>query len=425
MTTHDLVVVGGGFAGTMAVLAASTRGMDVAWIAEDVGPNAQSGRWHAHLHRGRLYDPTREADLIAELQQNAAFWWSAAVRRFHTDIPTMAIGPNAAWADEFRRVLGGQRGERAHPGFLRRDAVAILTDEAILQGPRFLATAGAEAARRSTLHRGRCVSLSRRGGDWVARVGEGEHALNVRGRTAIVATGVAIDELVPHGIHLDHAHGIRLSRMLVLRGRLPRAAAIVPSRSAGGLFLASREVRDGSGDRVWLVSDGFNSPGSTSPGASTDGWWACSIIERLYGYVRARLLDDTSAAAYIAPKSRLEASPTRVPARGIAVDADARFVALTPSKGSASPSAAIDALHALHPDPAPVADRIAALADTLTRAPTHRTAFQEEWETMHPRVPTRDLRVPGIEALEAGAALFAPTASEVRPLGGSLLFRSA
>ena len=419
MTTHDLVVIGGGMAGTMAVLAASTRGMDVAWIADAVGPTAQSGRWHAHLHRGRLYDPVREADLIAELHRSAAFWWSDPVRRFHTGIPTLAVGPDLGWATEFRRMLVGAHGERTHPRFLQRDAVAVRTDEAILDGPRFLTVACATAAQRSTHFPGRCVELTRVAGTWAARVGgdAGEDGVTVRARSAVVATGVAVDELIPPETRLDRRHGTRLARMLVLRGRLPRVAAIVPSRAAGGLFLASREVEDGSGARVWLVSDGFSSPGATSPGALTDAWWACSIVERLYGFVRPEVLDELRAAAYVAPKSRLESSPTQVPARGISVDAAARLVALTPSKGSTSPTAAIDALHALHPDPLPLPERIAALAETLAGAPSPLAVFREAWQTLDPRISIRDLRDPGMDALEVGAALFEP--------GGTRLVRRA
>lgn len=422
---HDVLVVGGGLAGTMAAIVAAERGLDAVWIADEVGPDAQSARWHAHVHRGRLYDPVREADLIAELQINASFWWSDPVRRFHTGTPTVAIGPDRAWADGFRRVLEGDRDEDVAPSYLRADAVAVRTDEAILDGPRFIAAARAVAASRVSVVRGRCVAL--RGGDaqWSARVRTSSGEEEARARSVVLATGIDIDELVPSGTRLDHPYDTRLSRMLVLRGRLPRAAAIVPSRASGGLFFASREVRDRPGERVWLVSDGFNSPGSVSPGALTDAWWACSITERLYGYVREPLLDGARAAAYVAPKSRLAASPTQVPARGISVDAGARLVALIPSKGSASPSAAVDALSALHPDPMPLRDRLLRLARTLETAPRAGHPLREQWEDLDPSVPLRELREPGIDALDAGAALFGAERARAMRRSDSLAARRA
>src|SRR5438094_9565951 len=135
---------------------------------------------------------------------------------------------------------------------------------------------------------GRATRLRRIGGNrWEAEALTADGApRRVAARAAVLATGVGAERLVPPGMQLSCGLGARLSRMRVLRGALPRAAAIVPSRSAGGLFFASREVPGSSGrERVWLVSDGFSSPGVVSPGALTDGWWTCSVLERLQGFI--------------------------------------------------------------------------------------------------------------------------------------------
>ena len=409
MSRHDLVVVGGGIAGTLAVLTGVSRGLDVAWIADDVHPEDQSAHWHGHLHRGRLYDPEREADLIAELAENVPFWWSDDIVPFHAGIDTIAVGPDFAWADEFRRFLRGARGEEARFDFLRSDAVAVHTDEAILDGPRFLRAATHAAAAGSSLHHARCSCLHRTpAGEWQAVVDvPGGDAVTVRAGHAILATGTAVSELIPDGIRLDRAHGARLSRMLVLRGDLPRAAAIVPSRAAGGLFFASREIADSTSERIWLVSDGFSSAGTTSPGALTDAWWACSVMERMYGFVKEDVFEGIRAAAYIAPKSRLDASPTQVPAHGFAVDPENAFAALTPSKWSASPTAAVNALDRLLPDPSSVRDRLDDMV-RLIRASgePHGRVIAETWETLDAELLVSDLRRPGTVALETAARMF-------------------
>lgn len=410
MTRHELVVIGGGIAGTLAVLAAASRGIDVAWIADEVGPLDQSAHWHGHLHRGRLYDPIREADLIAELAENVPFWWDERVLAYHAGIDTIAVGPDFAWADEFRRFLRGARGEEARIAFLRGDAVAVHTDEAILDGPRFLRAATAAAESAAAVHRSRCTALRRTGtAGWQASADvPGGDVLTVRADRVILATGTRLGELLPPDVRLDRAPGYRLSRMLVLRGPLPRAAAIVPSRAAGGLFFASREIPGSTTERIWLVSDGFSSEGVRSPGALTDAWWACSVVERMYGFVREDVFGDVRAAAYVAPKSRLDASPTEVPAHGFAADDGSAFVALTPSKWSSSPTAAVNALHRLMPDDVLVESRLAAIVELITGASGAGAApmIEETWQTLDPAIPVSDLRRPGQAALVAAARMF-------------------
>ena len=408
---HDLVVIGGGVAGTMAVLAAASRGLDVAWIADRISLEDQSAHWHGHLHRGRLYDPVREADLIDELSRNVAFWWSDAAVRFHTDVATIAVGPDQEWAAEFERERLGRPARRSpSPAYLRDDVASVRTDEAILDGPAFLGAATRAAASRATRIDGRCVALAQRAGTWEARWRDEDGTPGVaRAATAILATGTDVPALLPAAVRLDRVVDARLSRMLVLRGELPKAAAIVPSRSAGGLFFASREVpgaRSGA-ERVWLVSDGFSSPGTDSRGGLTDGWWACSVLERLSGFVREDVLAGTRVGGYRAAKSRLESSPAEVPAEGYALDTDRSFVSLTPSKWSTSPTSAAQALAALRPDPLPVASRIAAMVELLGDVSAHASQpFQETWQGLDAWVPYRALRAAGTAALRSAASVF-------------------
>jgi glycine/D-amino acid oxidase-like deaminating enzyme len=408
---HDVVVVGGGVAGTMAVLAAASRGLDVAWIADRVGPEDQSAHWHGHLHRGRLYDPVREADLIDELSRNVAFWWSDAAVRFHTDVATIAVGPDQRWAAEFQRDRLGRPARRSpSPAYLRDDVASVRTDEAILDGPAFLGAASRAASSRAQRVLGRCSALTQRPGGWEARWRAEDGTAGVaRARTAILATGTEVPALLPRTVRLDRVVDARLSRMLVLRGDLPKAAAIVPSRSSGGLFFASREVpgaRSGA-ERVWLVSDGFSSPGTASRGGLTDGWWACSVLERLSAFVRDDVLLGTRVGGYRAAKSRLESSPTEVPAEGFALDADRSFVSLTPSKWSTSPTSAAQALGALLPDALPVASRIAAMVELIAEVSAHvAQPFEETWRGIDRWVPYGALRTAGADALRSAAGVF-------------------
>ncbi len=418
---HDLVVVGGGVAGTMAVLAAASRGLDVVWIADRIGLEDQSAHWHGHLHRGRLYDPVREADLIDELSRNVAFWWSDAAVRFHTDVATIAVGPDQEWAAEFERERLGRPARRSpSPAYLRDDVASVRTDEAILDGPAFLGAATRAAASRATRIDGRAVALAQRAGTWEARWRAEDGTAGVaRAATAILATGTEVPALLPAAVRLDRVVDARLSRMLVLRGELPKAAAIVPSRSAGGLFFASREVpgaRSGA-ERVWLVSDGFSSPGTASRGGLTDGWWACSVLERLSGFVREDVLAGTRVGGYRAAKSRLESSPAEVPAEGYALDTDRSFVSLTPSKWSTSPTSAAQALAALLPDPLPVASRIAAMVELLGDVSAHASQpFRETWQGLDAWVPYGALRAAGTAALRSAASVFDEPAGVVAPV---------
>jgi hypothetical protein len=196
--------------------------------------------------------------------------------------------------------------------------------------------------------------------------------------------------------------------MLVLRGSLPPAAAIIPSRSAGGLFFASRTVPGTRGERVWLVSDGYSSPGSHSPGALTDGWWVCSVLERLGGFIDPGLLADLSVGGYLAPKSRLLSSPTQVPAHGFAVDRSDSLVALVPAKWSTAPTTAAAALHALIPDPVPAVARAAGIGALLAAAPLLPVpAFAETWQSVDRYEPVAALRDPGLTALRRASRLLA------------------
>lgn len=405
--SHDLVVVGGGIAGTMAVLTAVARGLDTAWIAEPVSATDQSAHWHGHLHRGRLYDPVREAALIEELGRNVAFWWSNAVVGFHADVETVALGADERWAAAFSRRIGRTSSGAVRPGYLGDDVAFVRTDEAVLDGPAFLAAATAVAETLVTRIDGRCTSLRHGKGRWTAQalLATGE-SRQVRAATTVIAAGTATADLLPPGLQLTATPDTRLSRMLVLRGALPPAAAIVPSRSAGGLFFASRPVPGATDEHVWLVSDGYSSPGTASPGALTDGWWICSVLERLATVVHEDLLAGLEVGGYLAPKSRLLSSPTQVPAQGFALDVDRSLVAMIPSKWSSSPTTAAAALDALLPDTVPAVARAAGLSDLLALAPAGaRPSFAETWRSVDRYLPMTQLREPGLAALRAAALL--------------------
>jgi len=411
MKNNTLLVVGGGVAGTMAVIAAVSRGFDVTWVADRISPHDQSAHWHGHLHRGRLYDPERETDLIDELSCNASFWWSDAIRPFHTGTPTIAIGPDERWATSFRERLTGPRWHQSRTSFLRSDSTAVGTDEAILDGPAFLDAAYRAALRGAAHILGRCDSLRLRSdGSWSADISAalGGH-LEVTAAGVILATGAAVPELVPDEVNLDLRFGARLSRMLVLRGTLPRAAAIVPSRAAGGLFFASREIVDDPSGRAraWLVSDGFSSPGTDSPGDLTDGWWSCSVIERLLRFVREEVLEDVAVSGYLATKFRLASSPAQVPAKGVSVDLEHSFVALAPSKWSTAPTSAINAIDAIVSDPLAVDDRIDAMARLVgAEAVEPLSRFDETWQTLTKWVPFTSLTTPGLDSLKTAASIY-------------------
>lgn len=418
---HDVVVIGGGIAGTLAVLAAADRGLDVAWVADSVGPDAQSAHWHGHLHRGRLYDPVREAELVGEIGENVPFWWSSPVVRFHTPLATVALGLEKAWATDFHRQFGGSVGNRSQstPAYAKAGVYSVTTDEAVLDGPAFLSTARDLASSNGRLHRGCCIELVQRpDGTWqaIGRGPAGDLAV-VRARMVILATGTRASELLPPSVRIQPKPGLRLARMLVLRGPLPPAAAIIPSRAAGGLFFDSREMpgRTDGAERVWLVSDGFSSPGTTSPGQLTDAWWACSVLERLGMFVRRDLLKRSVVGAYRAPKSRVESSPTQVPATGFGIDPERRFVSLMPSKWTTAPSSAVAALHALVPDPLPASARLLRVTDRFeARQQEGAARFPETWETVRAWVPVADLLKPGMSALRSAARIFPDVAGDSR-----------
>jgi len=395
----------------MAVVAAVSRGFDVIWVADRITLHDQSAHWHGHLHRGRLYDPERETDLIDELSRNARFWWSDAIRPFHTDIQTIAIGPDERWANSFRERLTEPRRPQSETSFLRSDSTAVDTDEAILDGPAFLDAAYRTAMRGATRILGRCDSL-RLGddGSWSADISTalGEQ-VEVTVAGVILATGAAVPQLVPDEVNLDLQFGARLSRMLVMHGALPRTAAIVPSRAAGGLFFASREIVDDSSGRAraWLVSDSFSSPGTHSPGDLTDGWWSCSVIERLLRFVREEVFEDVTVGGYLATKFRLASSPAQVPAKGVSVDLEHSFVALAPSKWSTAPTSAINAIDAIIPDPLSLDDRIDAMTQLLgAEAVAPLSRFDETWQTLTRWVPFTSLTTPGLDSLRNAASIY-------------------
>jgi hypothetical protein len=225
----------------------------------------------------------------------------------------------------------------------------------------------------------------------------------------VLATGASVPDLVPAEVDLDLGFGARLSRMLVLKGVLPRAAVIVPSRAAGGLFFASRDIADDPAGhtRAWLVSDGFSSPGTESPGVITDGWWTCSVIERLLGFVTEETLRDVSVSGYLATKFRLASSPAHVPALGVSADRRRSFAALVPSKWSSAPTSAIDALDAIKPDPLSVSDRLASISQILGATPAEPVSrFEETWQVARTSVPFAAVTTPGVESLEAAASIY-------------------
>ncbi len=399
----DLVVVGGGVAGTLTVLLAALRGLEVAWVAPPVGPADQSAHWHGYLHRGAFFNPRTEATLIADLAENWTFWAGADLARFRQRVDTHAVAPTALWAEGFadRIRSAPQVGEVE---WLPAGTITVPTGEGVLDGPEFLAAAHAAAAACATRIVEPCRSIRRDGDGWRAIMRSGS---SVTARQAIIAAGPATAGLVA-GLVPTRRVTVRASRMLVLRGAaLPQAALIAPSHQNGGLFLASR-VGPG-GEAVWLVSDNFSTPAEEGVDPLLDAWWACSMVERLAGLVGDELLHGTTATAYVAAKSSLRTEDVLVPSDGVVVDDTGGLACLTPAKWSNCPTTAHEVLTSLghrlvwddlHPQ---LSARIAAATPEPAR-------IVETWQTLGTGTPTERLRTPGLPTLLAARDIFAAAA---------------
>lgn len=399
----DLLVVGGGVAGTLTVLLAALRGLDVAWLAPPVGPLDQSAHWHGYLHRGAFFNPRTEASLIADLAENWAFWAGTDLVRFRQRVDTHAVAPTALWAEGFAdRIRSAPR--TGAVDWLPAGTITVPTGEGVLDGPEFLAAAHAAATACAVRLAEPCASITRDGGGWRATTRSGRA---VTARQAIVAAGPATAALVA-GLVPTRRVTVRASRMLVLRGSaLPQAALIAPSPQNGGLFLASRVGPDGEG--VWLVSDNFSTPAEDGADRLLDAWWACSMVERLTGLVGDELLDGTTATAYVAAKSSLRTEDVLVPSDGVVVDDTGTLACLTPAKWSNCPTTAHEVLTGLghrlvwdelHPQ---LSARIAAATPDSAR-------IVETWQTLGAGTPTERLRTPGLPTLLAAREIFAAAA---------------
>ncbi len=398
----DLIVVGGGVAGTLTVLLAALRGLDVAWVAPPVSPTDQSAHWHGYLHRGAFFNPRTEGTLIADLAENWTFWAGADLARFRQQVDTHAVAPTALWAEGFAdRIRSAPR--TGDVDWLPRGTITVPTGEGVLDGPAFLAAAHAAAATCAARLAEPCASIRRHDSGWRATARSGR---SVTGRQVIVAAGPATAALVA-GLVPTRRVTVRASRMLVLQGALPQAALIAPSHQNGGLFLASRIAPDGAG--VWLVSDNFSTPAEEGADPLLDAWWACSMVERLTGLVGGELLSGTTATAYVAAKSSLRTEDVLVPSDGVVVDDTGTLACLTPAKWSNCPTTAHEVLTSLghrlvwddvHPQ---VSARIAA----ATPAPER---IVETWETLGAGTSIERLRTPGLPTLLAAREIFAAAA---------------
>ncbi|WP_422936512.1 FAD-dependent oxidoreductase [Sinomonas sp. P47F7] len=400
----EVAVIGAGVAGTLVTVAAVSRGMDVTWVAPHVSPEDQSAHWHGYIHRGRLYHPEQEANLIQELEDNWRFWNTASVRRFHQPIETFALSQSRRWAWRFAERVGENVVDGVAPGVLEGIA-SVPSGERVLDGPAFLGHA-------RLLLENSCACLNEMGsrieridGNWLIATNSGH---KISARNVIVATGSGASSLLTGVPEIHNCIVVRRSRMLVLRGSLPAAALIWPSKDAGGLFLVSRtDITGESG--VWLVSDNFSTPGIVATESLVDGWWACSIAQRLMRFISPDLLLESRISAYTAEKTHLRANEFLVPARGTAADSTGTLVCLAPAKWSTAASAAATALSIIGRTAYSRRETYMKIAEFLTpeirEAPSKTPT--EAWQMAQHSVPFRRLIEEGWQTVKEASGLFA------------------
>lgn len=400
---YDLLVVGSGISGTSAALAAVNRGLSVAWVREEPNSAMQSLHWHGYLHRGAFYDPRTEQSLISRLGESVEYWALDALRKFLAPVPSYVVTDRPGSGDQALRTADGSLTGRSVTPTLRGGFRARPSDEGVLDGPRYLAAAWSACAQGTTVIQGTCRQIRFPSGrlPLVATTAESGGEREILCHKAVLATGIDSAGLIPDG--LVHR---RMSRMLVLRGDLPGIAFIVPGATLAGLFVVPR-LTFGRRSRVWLVSDAFWSSMASASG-SLDGWWACSITERLTALFGADLFAHTMVGAYAAPKSSLHMAARRVSSDSSVLTRGGRLAVLAPSKWTLAPVAALRLLTEMYPvrgaSPGGEASDLAHAVSNHDNVGLDRPL--ERWQVTPPLLSVADLLRRTTDTIDAASDLF-------------------
>jgi FAD dependent oxidoreductase len=404
MDIFDLAVIGGGIAGTSAAVAAASCGLRVKWIHKVVEPDDQSLHWHGYLHRGHLYDSQAEYQLISALRESWHYWSQPCLAGFLLETAPLLIGLSETILSSRYDTL--QAALPSIPLFatLRSNVAALVSDERILDGPRYLAAMWRAAESLTDSVTGKCMEVSAGSVSAPPRITltVNDNCTHVHAKAVVIAAGVHSKQLTPN-VPIEN----RISRMLVLRGELPKASFIAPGVEWGGLFMVSRSHYNESDKAdAWLVSDHFSSA-TNSVSELLDGWWACSIAERISKLIKRQALADTTVTAYSAAKSRLSRADRTVTADSYAIDEGNRVAVLCPSKWTLAPTAAIALIRDLSPGTAQEPET------QMLRLGAHVCAYDREvvsrplerWSIDSPSLPFADLQVKSVETLRKAASL--------------------
>lgn len=388
----DLLVIGGGIAGTSAALVAGQLGLAVCWVREPPRPDVQSLHWHGYLHRGHLYDPRDERNLILRLRESARYWDDPDLAAFVHDTPSLIVAPGPS---------GGRAPDPRLAWVLRPGVRAVRSDERVLDGPRYLAAAWAAADELAVQVQGTCTDLHDSPGSTsvTARITGPGGEVELSARKAVVATGIDPHRLAPPGVVEQ-----RMSRMLVIRGDLPRVALIAPGPALGGLFIVPRPLPGGA--CAWLVSDAYSSAMGRS--GLLNGWWVCSVADRLTEVFDAALFEDATVRAYAAPKSSLKARARRVNDESHEIRTGGKVAVFVPSKWTLAPHAAVGLVADLFPATGLLTGggRTRLVRRIADHDDPHRPRPTELWEVSPPDVPLRQLLTQATGTLQRASALF-------------------
>lgn len=397
----------------MAALAGIVQGYRVACLMPDIEPEAQSMHWHGYLHRGHLYDPRRESDLIALLKKNAPFWSSTHLATFIEPMPCHSTGRDGLSRDRDRRRIRSDV-----PSGLRSSlrVATELTDESVIDGPRFLAAARQAVRRGATVWKGRATRISAAGEEILEIERSNQSSIRVRCPSVVVAAGSGTAHLLPHAGVTE-----RRSRMLVLKGDLPQGALITPGPAHGGLFVVSRECAQSlSPERAWLVSDNYS---ETAPDSQPliDGWWICSVMARLEQVSVPGLIDGCQVGAYSAAKTGLNRPGRAVSSSSFSVEGGTGRVAFVPSKWSSTPYSACALVSAVKgATMRGPAETLRLMAQRIESADEATSRLTEQWQTVQQFTAASGLLRPGLDAVRTAARLLSPMSAafletEMRP----------
>jgi hypothetical protein len=165
---------------------------------------------------------------------------------------------------------------------------------------------------------------------------------------------------------------------------------------------------------TWLISDAYSSP-LENRSELLNGWWVCSVIDRLRALLADDLTEGTRVTAYTAPKSALRSPTRKVSADSSLIDYVGAVATFSPSKWTLAPTAAVRLVAQLFPESGPVeVDEFAGLAELIsTHDYRHAVRPSERWELASPELPLSDLFAPDSRTLHRAAQLF--KASNVEP----------